>query len=47
MNPLYNQIVLFGDSITQYGHDPENNGWGAALQSSYVRKFEVLNRGFS
>ncbi|KAF0342418.1 SGNH hydrolase [Gigaspora margarita] len=47
MNPLYNQIVLFGDSITQYGHDPENNGWGAALQSSCVRKFEVLNRGFS
>ncbi|CAG8460010.1 23825_t:CDS:2 [Cetraspora pellucida] len=47
MNPLYNQIVLFGDSITQFGHDPENYGWVAALQSSYVRKFDVLNRGFS
>ncbi|CAG8597532.1 1467_t:CDS:2, partial [Acaulospora morrowiae] len=37
MNHLYNQIVLFGDSITQ----------GAELSQAYVRKLDVYNRGFS
>jgi lysophospholipase L1-like esterase len=40
------QVVLFGDSITQYSFDP-SGGWGAALQHAYQRKADVLNRGFS
>ncbi|CAI2162387.1 14445_t:CDS:2 [Funneliformis geosporum] len=47
MSYLYNQIVLFGDSITQFSHNTDNKGWGAALQNLYVRKLDVLNRGFS
>ncbi|RHZ65264.1 hypothetical protein Glove_318g14 [Diversispora epigaea] len=47
MNHLYNQIVLIGDSITQWSFDPEIKGWGAKLSLTYVRKFDVYNRGFS
>ncbi|CAG8489948.1 2519_t:CDS:2 [Funneliformis caledonium] len=42
-----NQIVLFGDSLTQFSHNTDNKGWGAALQNLYVRKLDVLNRGFA
>ncbi|RIA97946.1 SGNH hydrolase-type esterase domain-containing protein [Glomus cerebriforme] len=45
MNHLYNQIILYGDSLTQQSHN--KSGWGAELQSSYIRKLDVLNRGFS
>jgi lysophospholipase L1-like esterase len=41
------QILLFGDSITQYSFDPFANGFGAFLSHSYVRKCDVVNRGFS
>ncbi|KAL7321540.1 isoamyl acetate-hydrolyzing esterase [Mucor circinelloides] len=43
----YNQIVLFGDSITQFSFDPELKGFGALLANIYVRKLDVINRGFS
>ena len=41
------QILLFGDSITQYSFDPILNGFGASLSHIYVRKLDVVNRGFS
>ena len=39
------QIVLFGDSITQRGFAA--GGWGARLADHYVRKADIINRGFS
>ncbi|ORZ17646.1 SGNH hydrolase-type esterase domain-containing protein [Absidia repens] len=47
MNHPYNQVVLFGDSITQMSFDPSLFGFGANLASAYQRKMDVLNRGFS
>ncbi|KND00759.1 uncharacterized protein SPPG_03872 [Spizellomyces punctatus DAOM BR117] len=41
------QILLFGDSLTQWSFNPEIEGWGAFLSNSYVRKLDVVNRGFS
>eukprot|EP00735_Rhodelphis_limneticus_P013636 TRINITY_DN7587_c0_g1::TRINITY_DN7587_c0_g1_i1::g.1961::m.1961 TRINITY_DN7587_c0_g1::TRINITY_DN7587_c0_g1_i1::g.1961 ORF type:complete len:434 (-),score=83.10,sp/Q3SZ16/IAH1_BOVIN/42.22/3e-51,Lipase_GDSL/PF00657.17/9.9e-28,Lipase_GDSL_2/PF13472.1/2.7e-21,Ftsk_gamma/PF09397.5/0.12,DUF303/PF03629.13/0.16,Barstar/PF01337.13/0.4 TRINITY_DN7587_c0_g1_i1:348-1649(-) len=38
-------IVLFGDSITQFSF--ASGGWGAKLSEAYVRKADVINRGFS
>ncbi|RCI03106.1 hypothetical protein CU098_012489 [Rhizopus stolonifer] len=43
----YNQILLFGDSITQFSFDPELKGFGTRLANAYVRKTDVINRGFS
>ena len=40
-------IVLIGDSLTQFSFEVEHQGWGAALQSVYARKADVINRGFS
>ncbi|KAF1847661.1 SGNH hydrolase [Cucurbitaria berberidis CBS 394.84] len=44
----YPQFFLFGDSITQNSFD-QNLGFGfsAALQDAYIRKLDVVNRGFS
>ncbi|GAA5978686.1 hypothetical protein JCM10908_004446 [Rhodotorula pacifica] len=39
------QLVLFGDSITQGSWVP--GGTGAALAHVYQRKLDVMNRGFS
>ena len=39
--------MLVGDSITQFAHNPSLQGWAAALQNLYVRKYDVINRGFS
>ncbi len=44
-SPTYNQIILLGDSITQQGCS-ENN-WVWKLACAYVRKADVINRGFS
>ncbi|TPX72178.1 hypothetical protein SpCBS45565_g00408 [Spizellomyces sp. 'palustris'] len=41
------QILLFGDSLTQWSFNPDMEGWGAFLSNSYVRKLDVVNRGFS
>ncbi|XP_009603625.1 GDSL esterase/lipase At5g62930 [Nicotiana tomentosiformis] len=38
------QIVLFGDSITEQSF--RLGGWGAALADTYVRKADILNRGY-
>lgn len=39
--------VMFGDSITQRGHDPLEEGWVSRLQDVYQRRVDVLNRGYS
>lgn len=38
--------VLFGDSITQEGSDPAMQGWVSALTAYWVRRVDVVNRGF-
>jgi isoamyl acetate esterase len=42
-------IVLFGDSITQYGFGctDSKTGWAGRLAAAYTRRCDVLNRGFS
>ncbi|KAL1918713.1 uncharacterized protein VTP21DRAFT_2735 [Calcarisporiella thermophila] len=44
---MYDQIVLFGDSITQYSFMLSDRGWGAQLSDVYSRKLDILNRGYS
>ncbi|EJD06068.1 SGNH hydrolase [Fomitiporia mediterranea MF3/22] len=43
--PIQDAIVLLGDSLTQGGWEP--NGFAQRLASAYVRKMDVVNRGFS
>ena len=38
--------VLFGDSITQEAFDPSRMGWVSSLSAFWVRRIEVVNRGF-
>ena len=38
-------VVLFGDSITQQSFSA--GGWGGLLSDHYVRRADVLNRGYS
>ena len=43
-------ILLFGDSITQFGFGspPDTtHGWASLLSAAYTRRADVLNRGFS
>jgi len=43
-------ILLFGDSITQFGfgNPPDTAyGWASQLSAAYTRRADVLNRGFS
>ncbi len=41
-------IVLFGDSITQQGFGLNGHvGWASLLANDYIRRADVLNRGFS
>jgi isoamyl acetate esterase len=44
-------IILFGDSITEFGfgraNDSADIGWAGLLASAYTRRCDVLNRGFS
>mmetsp|Transcript_16014 Transcript_16014/g.23247 ORF Transcript_16014/g.23247 Transcript_16014/m.23247 type:complete len:260 (-) Transcript_16014:37-816(-) len=41
-------IFLFGDSLTQEGFGVDGNvGWASLLASAYIRRADVLNRGFS
>ncbi|KAJ2661512.1 isoamyl acetate-hydrolyzing esterase [Coemansia sp. RSA 1200] len=44
---LYDTIVCFGDSLTQHGWDVTKNGWTAQLARTYLRKLDIVNRGFS
>lgn len=41
------KILLFGDSLTQWGFDMEHKGWVTSLAHAYVRKADVVNRGYS
>ncbi|KAJ2780388.1 isoamyl acetate-hydrolyzing esterase [Coemansia javaensis] len=45
--PLYDTLVVFGDSITQAGGNPAISGFVAHLAAFYTRRMDVLNRGFS
>ncbi|KAI9499965.1 SGNH hydrolase-type esterase domain-containing protein [Coemansia spiralis] len=45
--PMYDVLLAFGDSITQFGNDPTNSGWLTHLSRYYERRMDVLNRGFS
>jgi lysophospholipase L1-like esterase len=40
------RAILFGDSITQEGSDPSAQGWVAALTAYWIRRIDVVNRGF-
>ncbi|KAK6442068.1 hypothetical protein LTR95_001687 [Oleoguttula sp. CCFEE 5521] len=42
------QIILFGDSITQQSFAQDNGfAFGAELSNAYVRRLDVINRGHS
>lgn len=41
------QIVLFGDSLTQKAFEFDNAGWACSLANTYIRRRDVVNRGFS
>ncbi|KAJ3285053.1 isoamyl acetate-hydrolyzing esterase [Rhizoclosmatium sp. JEL0117] len=42
----HNQIVLIGDSLTEYGSS-EPGGWASLLTAEYSRRATVLNRGYA
>ncbi|OJD11817.1 hypothetical protein AJ78_07485 [Emergomyces pasteurianus Ep9510] len=44
----FEQFILFGDSITQ-GSCDQGKGFAftPALQNDYIRRFDIINRGFS
>lgn len=43
------RILLYGDSLTQraFADGPNKVGWASLLASAYIRRADVLNRGFS
>ncbi|KAF7526699.1 hypothetical protein G7054_g10667 [Neopestalotiopsis clavispora] len=41
----YEQFLLFGDSLTEYS-SAEENGLAPALQKAYIRRMDIVNRGF-
>ncbi|KAI0586984.1 GDSL Lipase Acylhydrolase family protein [Pyrenophora tritici-repentis] len=44
----YELFLLFGDSITQESFSQERGfGFSAALQNAYIRRLDIVNRGFS
>ncbi len=43
----YARVVLFGDSITQFGYSLSEQGWCAALASRFQRRADIIHRGFS
>jgi len=48
MAAIYEQFFLFGDSITQDSFSQQRGfGFSAALQADYIRRLDVVNRGFS
>ncbi|KAJ1722659.1 isoamyl acetate-hydrolyzing esterase [Coemansia biformis] len=40
-------IVLLGDSLTQHGWNVDRRGWAAQLSQEYIRRLDVVNRGYS
>ncbi|KAK7538626.1 SGNH hydrolase-type esterase domain-containing protein [Phyllosticta citribraziliensis] len=47
MPALYDEFLLFGDSITQASAPNDGFGFAAALAKAYARRLDVVNRGFS
>ncbi|OCK78432.1 SGNH hydrolase [Lepidopterella palustris CBS 459.81] len=48
MAAAYDQFFLFGDSITEQSSDQGRGfSFAAALQYAYIRRLDVVNRGFS
>ncbi|KLU91617.1 hypothetical protein MAPG_10135 [Magnaporthiopsis poae ATCC 64411] len=48
MGSNYDQFILFGDSIIQHSNSQERGfGLTPALQQEFVRRLDVVNRGFS
>ncbi|KAL1998670.1 hypothetical protein VTN02DRAFT_5769 [Thermoascus thermophilus] len=44
----YDQFILFGDSITQFSvSQADGFGFHPAIQDDYIRRLDVINRGFS
>lgn len=44
----FDKLILFGDSITQFSNSSSNEfSLQAALQEWYIRKLDIINRGFS
>lgn len=43
----FEQVILFGDSITQFGFSPSDSGWCAVLANHFQRRVDFINRGFS
>ncbi|KAJ2487945.1 isoamyl acetate-hydrolyzing esterase [Coemansia sp. RSA 2050] len=43
----YDTFLCFGDSLTQHGWDVSKSGWVAQLSQAYVRRLDVVSRGFS
>lgn len=41
------QFVLFGDSLTEWGFDDSNRGFGWVLEQKYAGKADILNEGRS
>ena len=41
------QFILFGDSLIQQAFSEEGSPLGAALNNAYIRKLDIVNRGFS
>ncbi|KAJ2458073.1 isoamyl acetate-hydrolyzing esterase [Coemansia sp. RSA 2424] len=44
---MLDTIVCIGDSLTQHGYDVSQRGWISQLAFAYIRRFDVVNRGFS
>lgn len=42
-----NQFIVFGDSLTQRGYELHTGGWVSLLSNIYIRKRDIINRGFS
>ncbi|PIA16250.1 SGNH hydrolase [Coemansia reversa NRRL 1564] len=45
--PMYDTLLAFGDSITEYGSKSSTNGFISQLSELYLRRMDILNRGFA
>ncbi|KAJ2617227.1 isoamyl acetate-hydrolyzing esterase [Coemansia sp. RSA 1365] len=45
--PMYDTLLAFGDSITEYGGKSSTNGFISQLSELYLRRMDILNRGFA
>ncbi|KAJ2080007.1 isoamyl acetate-hydrolyzing esterase [Coemansia sp. RSA 988] len=47
LNKDYDKLICIGDSLTQHGWDVTKQGWVAQLARTYLRRLDIINRGFS